>query len=66
MNTSLRNIIKIPLIGALFLVLMTSVFGAGFGSAYILTGAGVLPWPQASPSPTQPLVKLPGLLPTEH
>jgi carboxyl-terminal processing protease len=76
MNTSLRSIVKIPLLGALFLVLMTSVFGAGFGSAYILTGAGVLPWPQASPPPTQLLVptgqsiptgaptELPSLIPT--
>ena len=65
----MRTTIKISLIGALFLVLMTCTFGAGFGSAYLLTGSGVLPWPGASestgiPEPTVGVGEVPSPAPT--
>ena len=65
----MKTAVKIPLIGALVLVLMMSTFGAGFGSAYLLTGSGILPWPESSgdgtePQPTPATGELPSPFPT--
>ena len=43
MNSTLRNVIKFVQVGAIVLMLSTTAFLAGFGSAYLLGGRGVLP-----------------------
>ncbi|HET92362.1 MAG TPA: S41 family peptidase [Chloroflexi bacterium] len=59
----LRGVIKFILVSILVLVLTTVVFTIGFGSAYVLTGSGLLPtWSQ--PTPTVP-VPQPTLSPGE-
>ena len=42
MDSILRNVIRFVLSGTVLLVLAGIVFLAGFGSAYLLTGSGVL------------------------
>jgi carboxyl-terminal processing protease len=52
MNSTWRNVIKFVLAGTLLLLLTAGVFLAGFGSAYLLTGSGVLPtWVAVAPTP---------------
>jgi carboxyl-terminal processing protease len=52
MNSTLRTVIKFVLAGTLLLLLTAGVFLAGFGSAYLLTGSGVLPtWVAVAPTP---------------
>jgi len=78
MTSTLRNVIKFVLAGTLLLVLTAGAFLAGFASAYLLTGSGVLPtWSAAAPTalPTQaaegeteevpaPVLPTPTLVPT--
>jgi len=53
MDSILRNVIKFVLVGTIVLMFSTAAFLAGFGSAYLLTGRGVLPaWPLAAPTDT--------------
>jgi carboxyl-terminal processing protease len=66
-----KTAVKIPLIGTLLVILFVSTFGAGFGSAYLLTGSGILPWPespqqtqQPQPQPTTTRGELPSPFPT--
>jgi len=55
MDSTLRNVIKFVLVGTIVLMFSASAFIAGFGSAYLLTGRGVLPtWPVAAPPPALP------------
>ncbi len=59
MDSTLRNVIKFVLAGTIVLMLSMAAFFAGFGSAYLLTGHGVLPTrsavaPTATPSSLQP------------
>ena len=52
MNSTLRTVIKFVLAGTLLLMLTAGMFLAGFGSAYLLTGSGVLPtWVAVAPTP---------------
>ena len=65
----MKTAVRISLIGGLVLVLMMSTFGAGFGSAYLLTGSGMLPWPApqqdaTAPQPTPATDELPSPIPT--
>lgn len=60
----MKTAVKIPLIGALFLVLVTSAFGAGFGSAYALTGSGILPRLTSSEDTPGEAAESPTLVPT--
>jgi carboxyl-terminal processing protease len=54
MNSTLRNVIKFVLVGTIVLMLSTTTFLAGFGSAYLLGGRGVLPaWSVTAPADTQ-------------
>ena len=62
MDSTLRSVIKVVLVGTVLLMLAAIVFLAGFGSAYLLTGSGVLPtWSAAAPTstPAPPLPDLP-------
>jgi len=53
MDSTLRNVIKFVLVGTIVLLFSTTAFLAGFGSAYFLTGRGLLPaWPVAAPTET--------------
>jgi carboxyl-terminal processing protease len=52
MDSALRNVIRFALVGTVLSVLAMAVFLAGFGSAYLLTGSGLLP----SWSPSQPTI----------
>lgn len=53
MDSTLRNVIKFVLVGTIVLTLSAAAFLAGFGSAYLLTGSGVLPaWPVVAPTAT--------------
>jgi len=52
MDSSLRNGTKVVLACTVLLALTLVVFAAGFGSAYLLTGGGVLPTWQAAAAPT--------------
>jgi carboxyl-terminal processing protease len=53
MDSLLRSVIKFAIIGIALLILAGVVFLLGFGSAYSLTGSGILPtWSQATTSPT--------------
>ncbi len=53
MDSTLRNVIKFVLVGTIVLLFSTTAFLAGFGSAYLLTGRGLLPaWPVAAPTET--------------
>jgi len=55
MDSTLRNVIKFVLVGTIVLMFSAAAFIAGFGSAYLLTGRGVLPtWPVAAPPPALP------------
>ena len=57
MDSALRNMLKFVLAGAILMIVAGSVFFAGFGSAYFLTGSGRLPtWTSAAPTaaPTSP------------
>lgn len=59
MDSILRNVIKLVLVGTIVLVLSAVAFVAGFGSSYVLTQSGALPtWPgaalTATPSPAPP------------
>ncbi len=55
MDNTLRNVIKFVLVGTIVLMFSAAAFIAGFGSAYLLTGRGVLPtWPVAAPPPALP------------
>jgi len=60
MDSTMRNVVKFVLAGAIVLVLVALAFAAGFSSSYVLTGSDVLPVQQ---SPTTSLVDTP--LPTE-
>ncbi len=54
-NNTLRSVIKFVFIGLLALLLAAVVFVGGFGSAYVLTGSGVLPtWSRATPATSAP------------
>jgi carboxyl-terminal processing protease len=54
MNSTLRNVIKFVLVGTIVLMFSTTAFLAGFGSAYLLAGRGVLPaWSVTTPVDTQ-------------
>jgi len=65
MDSNLRNVIKFILVGTIVLVFSTAMFLAGFGSAYLLTGSGVLPtWSALAPTVTAPLQELEGETPT--
>jgi carboxyl-terminal processing protease len=49
---TLRNVIKFVVASIMLLLFTAVVFAAGFGSAYVLTGSGVLPtWRAAAPPP---------------
>ena len=51
MDSILRNVIKLVLVGTIVLVLAGLAFVAGFGSSYVLTGSGMLPvWPLVTPT----------------
>ncbi|MDY6877799.1 MAG: S41 family peptidase [Chloroflexota bacterium] len=64
MDSTLRNVIKFVLAGMVGLALLAAAFSAGFGSAYLLTGRGVLPaWP-ASTSPGETEEQEEGFPPT--
>ena len=73
MDSTLRNVIKFVFAGTILLALAMIVFLAGFGSAYLLTGSGLLPsWSSSQPtiSPTTapavtPLSPSPSSLPQE-
>lgn len=55
MNSTPRNIIKFVLAGTILLVFTAATFLAGFGSAYLLAGSGVLPrWSAIAPPTTPP------------
>ncbi|MBL7065926.1 MAG: S41 family peptidase [Anaerolineae bacterium] len=54
MNSTLRNVIKFLLVGTIVLMFSATAFLAGFGSAYLLAGRGVLPmWSVTAPADTQ-------------
>lgn len=51
MDSTLRNVIKVVLIGTIVLMFSATAFLAGFGSAYLLARRGVLPvWSAAAPT----------------
>ncbi|MFQ6099672.1 MAG: S41 family peptidase [Anaerolineae bacterium] len=51
MDSVLRNVIKLVLVGTIVLALSAVAFVAGFGSSYVLTQSGALPpWPGAAPT----------------
>lgn len=51
----MRNVVKLVLAGTVLLMLTAGVFLAGFGSAYLLTGSGVLPtWSASAPEVAPP------------
>jgi len=51
----MRNMMKLVLAGTVLLMLTAGVFLAGFGSAYLLTGSGVLPtWSASAPEVAPP------------
>ncbi len=53
MDSTMRNVIKFVLVGTIVLLFSTTAFLAGFGSAYLLAGRGLLPtWPVAAPTET--------------
>ena len=52
MSGSLRSVVKVVLACTVLLALTVIVFAAGFGSAYLLTGGGVLPAWRAAAAPT--------------
>nr|HID13742.1 hypothetical protein [Anaerolineae bacterium] len=53
MDSTLRNVIKFVVVSTIVLTLSAAAFLAGFGSAYLLTGHGVLPaWPAVAPAAT--------------
>ncbi|MBN1979313.1 MAG: S41 family peptidase [Anaerolineae bacterium] len=55
MNTATQKLTKALLAITVFVILAGIVFTAGFGSAYVLTGSGILPaLPGAAPTATQP------------
>lgn len=55
MDSILRNVIKLVLVGTIVLVLTGVAFVAGFGSSYVLTGSGMLPtWSLAAPTAPPP------------
>jgi carboxyl-terminal processing protease len=55
MNTAMQRLAKVLLFSTIFVVLAGMVFTAGFGSAYVLGGSGVLPPLSGKAlSPTEP------------
>ncbi len=51
MNSTLRNVIKVVIVGTIVLIFSATAFLAGFGSACLLAGRGVLPvWSAAAPT----------------
>ena len=51
----MRNMMKLVLAGTVLLMLTAGVFLAGFGSAYLLAGSGILPaWSAAAPEAMPP------------
>jgi len=59
MNGTIRNVTRCMLASTILLVLTAGVFLAGFGSAYLLVGEGVLPTrlaaaPETAPEPPPP------------
>ncbi len=57
MDSNLRNVVKFVVVGIVLVTLVGVVFGAGFGSAYLLASSGavpalpvVAPWTTAPPS----------------
>jgi carboxyl-terminal processing protease len=59
MNGAIRNVTRCMLASTILLVLTAGVFLAGFGSAYLLVGRGVLPTrlasaPETAPEPPPP------------
>jgi carboxyl-terminal processing protease len=55
MNTAMQRLAKVLLFSTIFVVLAGMVFTAGFGSAYVLGGSGVLPPLSGEAlSPTEP------------
>jgi carboxyl-terminal processing protease len=59
MNGTIRNVTRCMLASTILLVLTAGVFLAGFGSAYLLVGGGVLPTrlasaPETAPEPPPP------------
>jgi len=63
MDSSLRNGMKVVLACTVLLALTVIVFAAGFGSAYLLTGGGVLPAWRTAAAPTA-LTATPAAAPT--
>lgn len=59
MDSTIRNVTRCMLASTILLVLTAGVFLAGFGSAYLLVGGGVLPTrlaaaPETAPEPSPP------------
>ena len=63
MSGSLRSVVKVVLACTVLLALTAIVFAAGFGSAYLLTGGGVLPAWRTAAAPTA-LTATPAAAPT--